>query len=75
MIKSYYENERIQDLHCFGRPFTFPSSLRNTEAHGNIARWVEDYNRDRPHREVQHGTPHEAFLAFAGVLKNETLTV
>jgi hypothetical protein len=24
---------------------------------------------------VQNRTPHEAFLAFAGVLKNEALTV
>jgi len=28
-----------------------------------------------PERGVQNRTPHEAFLAFAGVLKNEALTV
>jgi putative transposase len=45
------------------------------EAHAGIARWIEEYNHDRPHRGVGNRTPHEAFLAFAGVLRNETLTV
>ena len=45
------------------------------EARTSIARWIEEYNHDRPHRGVQNRTPHEAFLAFAGVLKNEALTV
>ncbi len=45
------------------------------EARGGIARWIEEYNHDRPHRGVANRTPHEAFLAFAGVLKNEALTV
>jgi hypothetical protein len=30
---------------------------------------------DRPHRGVGNRTPHEAFLSFATVLKNEALTV
>jgi len=45
------------------------------EARASIARWIEEYNHDRPHRGVQNRTPHEAFLAFAAVLKNEALTV
>jgi len=45
------------------------------EARASIARWIQEYNHDRPHRGVQNRTPHEAFLAFAGVLKNEALTV
>jgi putative transposase len=45
------------------------------EARASIARWIEEYNHDRPHRGVGNRTPHEAFLAFAGVLKNEALTV
>ena len=43
------------------------------EARTSIARWIEEYNHDRPHRGVGNRTPHEAFLAFAGVLKNEAL--
>jgi len=45
------------------------------EARESIARWIEEYNHDRPHRGVKNRTPHEAFLAFEGVLKNEALTV
>jgi putative transposase len=45
------------------------------EARESIGRWIQEYNHDRPHHGVQNRTPHEAFLAFAGVLKNETLTV
>jgi transposase InsO family protein len=39
------------------------------EARTSIARWIEEYNHDRPHR-----TPHEAFLSFAVDLKNAALT-
>jgi len=45
------------------------------EARAGIARWIEEYNHDRPHRGVGNRTPYEAFLAFAGVLTNEALTV
>jgi putative transposase len=45
------------------------------EARTSIARWIEEYNHDRPHRGVGNRTPHEAFLAFAVDLKNEALTV
>jgi putative transposase len=45
------------------------------EARASIARWIKEYNHDRPHRGVGNNTPHEAFLAFANVLKNEALTV
>ena len=45
------------------------------EARSCIARWIEEYNHDRPHRGVENRTPREAFLAFTGVLKTEALTV
>jgi putative transposase len=45
------------------------------EARASIARWIEEYNHDRPHRGVANRTPHEAFLAFTGVLNSEALTV
>ena len=45
------------------------------EARTSIARWIEEYNHDRPHRGVGNRTPHEAFLSFAVDLKNEALTV
>ena len=45
------------------------------EARDSIARWITEYNHDRPHRGVQNRTPHEAFLAFAVDLKSEALNV
>ena len=45
------------------------------EARASIARWIQEYNHDRPHRGVQNRTPHEAFLAFATDLNSETLNV
>jgi hypothetical protein len=45
------------------------------EARASIARWIEEYNHDRPHRGVGNRTPHEAFLAFAVDLKTEALNV
>jgi transposase InsO family protein len=45
------------------------------EARASIARWIQEYNHDRPHRGVGNRTPHEAFLSFATALKNQTLTV
>jgi putative transposase len=45
------------------------------EARDSIARWIQEYNHDRPHRGVGNRTPHEAFLSFATVPKNEALTV
>ncbi len=45
------------------------------EARESIGRWIREYNHDRPHRGVGNRTPHEAFLSFVAVLKNETLTV
>jgi transposase InsO family protein len=45
------------------------------EARTGIARWIKEYNHDRPHRGVGNRTPHEAFLSFAVDLKNEALTV
>lgn len=45
------------------------------EARDCIARWIAEYNHDRPHRGVQNRTPHEAFLACAVDLKSEALNV
>lgn len=45
------------------------------EARTGIARWIQEYNHDRPHRGVENRTPYEAFLAFKAVLKNQALTV
>jgi hypothetical protein len=45
------------------------------EARGSIARWIEEYNHDRPHYGVGNQTPKEAFLSFAVLTKNEALTV
>jgi putative transposase len=45
------------------------------EARTSIARWIEEYNHDRPHRGVGNRTPREAFLAFAVDLNPETLNV
>jgi putative transposase len=45
------------------------------EARASIARWIGEYNHDRPHRGVGNRTPREAFLAFTAVLNSETLTV
>ncbi|MGA7226487.1 MAG: integrase core domain-containing protein, partial [Candidatus Acidiferrales bacterium] len=45
------------------------------EARTSSARWIGEYNHDRPHRGVQNRTPHEAFLAFATDLNSEALTV
>lgn len=54
----------------------WPAEYRSLEeARTAIARWLEEYNHDRPHRGVQNRTPHEAFMAFAVDLKNQALTV
>jgi transposase InsO family protein len=45
------------------------------EARALIARWIQEYNHDRPHRGVGNRTPHEAFLSFEVDLRNEALTV
>jgi transposase InsO family protein len=52
------------------------TEYRNVEeARGSIARWIEEYNHDRPHYGVGNQTPKEAFLSFAVLTKNEALTV
>lgn len=45
------------------------------EAQECIARWITEYNHDRPHRGVGNRTPREAFLAFRSDLNSEALTV
>jgi hypothetical protein len=40
----------------------------------SIACWIEEYNHDRPYREVQYHTPYEVFLVFAEVLTDEART-
>jgi putative transposase len=34
------------------------------EARASIARWIEEYNHNRPHQGLQNRTPREAFLAW-----------
>jgi putative transposase len=54
----------------------WPTEYRDVqEARASIARWIQEYNHDRPHRGVQNRTPYEAFLNFAVDLKNQALTV
>lgn len=45
------------------------------DARDSIARWIAEYNHDRPHSGVQDRTPHEAFVALAADLKNEAVNV
>jgi len=45
------------------------------ESRASISRWIEEYNHDRPHRGIENRTPHEAFLDFAVLTKNEALNV
>ena len=45
------------------------------EARESIGRWIQEYNHDRTHHGVGNRTARQAFLAFAGVLKNQALTV
>jgi putative transposase len=45
------------------------------EARSSIARWIKEYNHDRPHFGVGNRTRNEAFLSFAVRTKNEALTV
>jgi transposase InsO family protein len=45
------------------------------EARAASARWIEEYNHDRPHCGAGNRTPHEVFLSFAIDLENEALTV
>jgi len=35
------------------------------EAKESIARWIEEYNHDRPHRALGNRTPREARAGFA----------
>jgi transposase InsO family protein len=43
------------------------------EARENIGRYLEEYNHDRPYRDVENRTPLEASLAFAVLTKNQAL--
>jgi hypothetical protein len=42
-----------------------------TEAKENIGRYLEEYNCEPLHHGVVNHTPHEAFLAFAILTKDE----
>ena len=37
-----------------------------------IARWIEEYNYDRPHRGLHGGTPHDVRARFAQTLTSNT---
>lgn len=45
------------------------------EARASIARYVCEYNHDRPHRGLRDRTPWEAFVGFRSDLKIEALSV
>lgn len=45
------------------------------EARTSIARYIWEYNHDRPHRALGERTPREAFVGFASDLKTEALSV
>ncbi len=45
------------------------------EARDSIARWIEEYNHNRPHRGVANRTPREVFLGFGSGLRTEALSV
>ena len=38
----------------------------------SIARWIEEYNHDRPHRGLHGRTPHDAREAFAPTITSNT---
>jgi putative transposase len=77
---AYHQPEGNSYIERFHRSLkeeeVWPAEYRNVEeARVSIARWIEEYNHDRPHCGVGNRTPREAFLSFADVLKNEALTV
>jgi putative transposase len=45
------------------------------EARESIARWIEEYNHNRPHQSLQNRTPHEAFLARESIQLSEAPNV
>ncbi len=48
------------------------------EATESIARWINEYNHDRPHRALKNRTPHEACAGFVQpqpLLKTEALCI
>jgi putative transposase len=70
-------NSYIERFHCsLKEEEVWTAEYRNVqEARASIARWIQEYNHDRPHRGVGIVPPHEAFLSFSTVLKNEAQTV
>ena len=42
------------------------------QAELSIARWIEEYNHDRPHRGLHGQTPHDARARFAQTLTSNT---
>ncbi|MGO9865274.1 MAG: transposase, partial [Terriglobales bacterium] len=42
------------------------------QAELSIARWIEEYNHDRPHRGLHGRTPHDARARFAPTLTSNT---
>jgi putative transposase len=45
------------------------------EAREGIARWIGEYNHDRPHHGVGNRTPREAYLSFESDLNKQALMV
>jgi putative transposase len=77
---AYHHPEGNSHIERFHRSLkeeeVWTAEYRSTEeARSSIARWIEEYNHDRPHRGIKNRTPHEAFLAFTVLTKNEALNV
>ena len=45
------------------------------EARESIARYLREYNHDRPHRGLRDRTPRETYVGFQSDLKNPALGV
>jgi putative transposase len=45
------------------------------EARESIARYLKEYNHDRPHRGLRDRTPREAYMSFESDLKTQALSV
>ena len=63
-------NSYTERFHRSLKKEVWTTDYRNLEeARRSIARWIEEYNHDRPHYGVGNRTPNEAFLSFAVLTK------
>ena len=50
----------IKDLPFLEARGVWPSDYENfSQARDAVARWIDAYNRERPHQALKHRTPHE----------------